>query len=134
MDVTPEAVARACLKGAEENTMTFPEIVATLHDAGFESYLVDFRRATTTYYRPADAALVLGGHEDDTPITATLDSQALAAAIREAQMLVPGYSYIGFCRKARQAGCAGYLVSFPGRRALYFGRMGETHVEHFPQL
>jgi len=31
------------------------------------------------------------------------------------------------------AGCTGYLVSFPGQRAVYFGRTGETHVEHFPQ-
>jgi hypothetical protein len=26
----------------------------------------------------------------------------------------------------------GYLVSFPGRRVLYFGRTGETHAEHLP--
>jgi hypothetical protein len=24
------------------------------------------------------------------------------------------------------------MVSFSGRRALYFGRTAETHVEHFP--
>ena len=53
-------------------------------------------------------------------------------AIREAQALVPGYSYLGFCAKAKRAGCAGYMVSFSGRRALYFGRDGATHVEHFP--
>lgn len=30
------------------------------------------------------------------------------------------------------AGFEGYLVSLPGRRAVYFGRTAETHVEHFP--
>jgi len=35
-------------------------------------------------------------------------------------------------RKA--AGCAGYLVSFLGRRVLYFGRSAGTHVEHFPKM
>ena len=35
--------------------------------------------------------------------------------------------------RAKRAGCAGYLVSFPGRRAVYFGRTGETHVELFPR-
>ena len=30
------------------------------------------------------------------------------------------------------AGCAGYLVSFPGRRVLYWGRTAHTHVEMFP--
>jgi hypothetical protein len=31
------------------------------------------------------------------------------------------------------AGCAGYIVSFLGKQALYYGRTAETHVEHFPQ-
>jgi uncharacterized protein YbcV (DUF1398 family) len=45
---------------------------------------------------------------------------------------VPGYTYLGFCKKAALAGCAGYVVSFSGRRVLYIGRTAETHVEHFP--
>lgn len=129
---TPETIARACLEGAESDTMTFPEIVATLGEGGFESYLVDFRGAVTTYYRSTGEAIALGNQEGGGSIAGTLDKDALAAAIRDAQNLVPGYSYPGFCRKAKRAGCAGYLVSFPGRRALYFGRAGETHVEHFP--
>ena len=43
------------------------------------------------------------------------------------------YSYRGFCEKAKEAGCAGYLVSFLGRRVVYFGRTAETHVEHSPR-
>ena len=31
----------------------------------------------------------------------------------------------------RSVNRAGYIVSFLGRRALYFGRTAETHVEHF---
>jgi uncharacterized protein YbcV (DUF1398 family) len=46
--------------------------------------------------------------------------------------LVPGYTYKGFCAKVTGAGCAGYLVSFPGKRVLYYGRSGETHTEYFP--
>jgi hypothetical protein len=38
----------------------------------------------------------------------------------------------GFCERVVVAGCAGYIVSFSGRRALYVGRTAETHVEHFP--
>jgi len=30
------------------------------------------------------------------------------------------------------AGCVGYFVQIAGRRALYFGRNGESHVELFP--
>jgi hypothetical protein len=42
----------------------------------------------------------------------------MQATISEAQQKVPGYTYKGFCKKAVAAGCAGYIVPFPGRRAL----------------
>jgi hypothetical protein len=29
------------------------------------------------------------------------------------------------------AGCVGYFVQIAGRRAIYFGRNGEFHVEQF---
>ncbi|KAB7645632.1 DUF1398 domain-containing protein [Polymorphobacter fuscus] len=126
-------IATACLRGAEDHAMTFPQIVDTLMAAGFESYAVDYRRATAIYYHPDGDSLALAAHRLDTPVAAQFDTAAITAAIREAQQLVPGYSYEGFCRKVMDAGCAGYIVSFSGRRAVYFGRTAETHVEHFPQ-
>jgi uncharacterized protein YbcV (DUF1398 family) len=126
-------IAQACLEGAERDTMTFPQIVGTLMQGGFESYAIDFRRASATYYLPDGDSVVLPAHRCDSTIAAKLDTAALQAAIREAQQLVPGYTYAGFCLKAMKAGCAGYVVSFSGRRAVYFARTAETHVEHFPQ-
>ncbi len=125
--------ARRSLAGAEGNTMTFPQIVGTLVQAGFESYMVDFRRTSAAYYTTDGDSITLPTHPADTPIAATLDAGPVRDAIREAQQLVPGYTYLGFCRKVRAAGCAGYIVSFSGRRAVYFGRDGATHVEHFPK-
>jgi uncharacterized protein YbcV (DUF1398 family) len=125
--------ARACLAGTERDTMTFPQIVGALTEAGFESYSVDFRRACAVYYLPDGDSVELPAHRAKTPIAPALDATAIRAAIREAQLLVPGYTYRGFCEKARAAGCAGYIVSFAGRRAVYFGRDGATHVEHFPK-
>ncbi len=133
MDPRLSKVAEACLHGAESNSMTFPEIVGKLMEAGFESYSVDFRRATATYYLPDGESVVLPTHRHPTPIAATLNIPALQAAIREAQQSAPTYTYLGFCEKVMVAGCAGYVVSFSGRRAVYFGRTAETHVEHFPQ-
>ena len=126
-------IAEACLAGAESNTMTFPQIVGTLMTEGFESYAIDFRRASATYYRPDGDSIVLPTHRHDRPIAIALDVPAIQAAIAEAQQLVPGYTYAGFCAKVMAAGCAGYIVSFLGRRVLYFGRTAETHIEHFPQ-
>jgi uncharacterized protein YbcV (DUF1398 family) len=126
-------VAAACLKGAEENTMTFPQIVGALMQEGFESYLVDFRRERAIYYLADGESVELAMHKIGEAVAPAFDASRIQALIKEAQQLVPGYTYVGFCRKAAAAGCAGYIVSFSGRRALYFGRTAETHVEHFPQ-
>ena len=53
--------------------------------------------------------------------------------VRWAQANPADYSYVAFCEKVKAAGCAGYLVSFLGRRVVYFGRTAETHVEYFPK-
>ena len=133
MDSRMTTVAERCLKCAETGSMTFPQIVGTLMKEGFESYTIDFRRATATYFSPEGDSVVLPTQHGNSPIAAEMDTAAIQAAIREAQQLVPGYTYAGFCEKIMAAGCAGYIVSFSGRRAVYFGRTAETHVEHFPR-
>jgi uncharacterized protein YbcV (DUF1398 family) len=132
MDAHQKTTAQTCLEAAEGNTMTFPQIVGTLMEAGFESYAIDFRRATAIYYLPDGESIELPARRADAPIAPAFDTERMQAAIREAQRQVPGYTYRGFCEKAVSAGCAGYIVSFSGRRALYVGRTAETHIEHFP--
>lgn len=132
MNERQHSIARQCLDGAEQGGMTFPQIVGTLIEAGFESYLVDFRRAVAVYYLPDGQGIDLSCQGSTTAIAADFDVAAIRAAIGEAQALAPGYTYKGFCDKVKRAGCAGYMVSFPGRRAVYFGRTAETHVEMFP--
>ena len=132
MNDQQKTVARACLDAAEGNRMSFPQIVGALMEAGFEGYAVDYRRATATYYLPDGESLELAAHAVSTPVAPIFDAARVQAAIREAQQQVPGYTYNGFSEKVAAAGCAGYVVSFPGRRALYIGRTAETHVEPFP--
>lgn len=132
MNEHQKTAAGTCLEAAEGKTMAFPQIVGALMEAGFESYAIDFRRATATYYMPDGESIELPAHRVDSPIAPAFDTARMQAAIREAQQQVPGYTYKGFCEKAALAGCAGYIVSFSGRRALYVGRTAETHVEHFP--
>lgn len=133
MDAQLTQIAETCLHATEADSMTFPQIVGTLMQAGFESYAVDFRRGTATYYLPDGDSLVLPKHSGSTPIAVDLDVAAVQAAIREAQQLASGYTYAGFCAKVMAAGCAGYIVSFSGRRAVYFGRTAAIHVEYFPE-
>lgn len=133
MDTRQQAIARQCLEGAESGTMTFPQVVGALMAADFDGYFVDLRLGQATYYLPNGEGLELPTHRNAVAVAAEFDTDVVKAAIREAQALVPGYTYKGFCDKVKRAGCAGYLVSFLGRRVLYFGRTAETHVEHFPQ-
>src|ERR1700742_840732 len=115
MSTNWKEVARHCLEGAESGAMTFPQIVGTLIEAGFDGYAIDLRRATATYYLPDGAAAELGAMRTE-QVADRFDVAVVKEAIGEAQALVPGYTYKGFCTKVAGAGCAGYLVSFMGKR------------------
>lgn len=127
------ATAQKILDAAYAGTMDFPSIVRALIDAGFESYEVDYRRGTSTYFLAIGDSLQLSLPKSDTKVAAEFRAADVERAVREAQNKAPGYTYVGFCTKVKAAGCAGYKVSFLGKRVLYFGRTAETHVEHFPQ-
>ncbi|MGC9449544.1 hypothetical protein [Cereibacter johrii] len=127
------AMAEICLHAAHDGSLSSPEIVGKLIAAGIEGYTVDYRRNTQTFYLPDGDSLVL-----DMPQQAMSPSRPVSMESRwnawSAGRRPNGanYSYAKFSQKARAAGCAGYLVSFPGRRVLYLGRTAEVRVEHFP--
>lgn len=127
------ATAQRCLDAAYAATMDFPSIVGTLIDAGFEGYDVDYRRGTATYFLPSGESVQLDMPHHAASVSATFDAAGIERAVREAQANAPGYTYAGFNAKVQAAGCAGYMVSFLGKRVVYFGRTAETHVEHFPR-
>lgn len=126
-------IAQASLDVAHEGSLSFPEIVGMLAEAGFESYLVDYRCETQTFYRSDSGHVVLPRHLEGGAVSADFQAVAIAGLVAWARENGPDYSYREFGARTRAAGCAGYLVSMPGRRAVYFGRSGETHVEHFPR-
>ncbi len=127
-----QEVARAALDGSESGTTTFPQTLRDLIEAGFDGYAIDFRRSTRIYFMPNGETLELQTEPTPTPVAESFDAAKVREAISEAQALVPGYTYKGFCAKVARAGCAGYVVSLLGRRVLYYGRTCETHTEYFP--
>jgi uncharacterized protein YbcV (DUF1398 family) len=133
MDAQLTAIAKNCLDAAYDKTMDFPTIVGTLIESGFEGYVVDYRRNTTTYFLPDGDNLVLMNRSTDAAVAAAFDQAGIASQVKWAQACPPEYSYAAFCKNMKNLGCAGYVVSFSGRRVLYFGRTAETHVEHFPR-
>lgn len=133
MNEQQRATARATLDAAYTGTLDFPSIVRALIDAGFEGYDVDYRRGTSTYFLPSGESVELVLPTSDAGVAPEFRAGDVERAVRDAQTKAPGYTYAGFCATVKAAGCAGYKVSFLGKRVVYFGRTAETHVEHFPQ-
>jgi uncharacterized protein YbcV (DUF1398 family) len=133
MDAERIAVAKACLEAAHDGGLSFPEIIGRLLDYGFEGYAVDYRRNSQTYYLPDGDSIEFDMPDHAGIVATTFDSAVVESLVRWAQANGTDYSYAAFCRKVKVAGCAGYLVSFLGRRIVYYGRTAETHVEMFPQ-
>ena len=133
MDAERISVAETCMHAAHDGSLSFPEIVGKLIAAGFEGYTVDYRRNSQTDYLPDGDSVTLDMHASAGNVAAAFDAAEVERLVRWAQVKPADYSYVAFSEKAKAAGCAGYLVSFPGRRVVYFGRTAETHVEHFPK-
>lgn len=132
MDAERIAVAKTCLDAAHDGSLSFPEIIGKLIDAGFEGYAVDYRRNNQAHYLPDGDSVEFDMPHSAGAVAATIDSAGVEALVRWAQADGPDYCYSAFCEKVKAAGCAGYLVSFLGRRVVYYGRTAETHVELFP--
>ncbi|EPE96956.1 hypothetical protein RGCCGE502_17690 [Rhizobium grahamii CCGE 502] len=85
MDAQLTSVANDCLNAAYDKTMNFPEIVGTLIRAGFEGYVVDYRRHTTAYYFPDGDSIVLENRPSEGKVVAQFDQVGVAAQVKWAQ-------------------------------------------------
>lgn len=116
--------------GSLDGSLNFPAVVAMLAAEGVESYHADLLRREKTYYAacgesfPETAALPLAEVAPDFSAAGVKD--AIAASQRGI------ITYPEFLRRAAAAGTASYNVYLYGRRAIYWGRHGEFHVEEFP--
>jgi uncharacterized protein YbcV (DUF1398 family) len=130
MDAAIKSVVLACTRDSDAGTSRFPEIVARLVTAGVERYHADLIRAEKTYYLPSGESEVVPDAALQVAPALAFTAGGVEAAVRASQ--AGSIDYREFCRRVAAAGCAGYFVSLSGRRALYYGRTGETHVELFP--
>lgn len=120
------------VSGSDAGTMTFPQVVEMLARAGVERYHTDLQRSEKTFYMPHGESLVIGTHAIDSAVAADFDVAGVEAAVRTIQR--GEIDYMQFCERIAGAGCASYIVSLAGRRAVYYGRTGEAFVEPFPAL
>jgi uncharacterized protein YbcV (DUF1398 family) len=123
-------VIQDCAQGALSGKLTFPEMVGQLAGIGVERYHADYGRQEITYYLPDGDSLVVATPHPAHAMAIEFSPSAIEAAVRQSQRNV--HTYLDFIRKTKAAGCVGYFVQITGRRAIYFSRNGESHVEHFP--
>jgi uncharacterized protein YbcV (DUF1398 family) len=119
-----------CTEASDQELTSFPEVVMKLMQAGVQRYHADLLRAEKIYYLPSgESHRVPATHLDVAPAPA-FAADGVAAAVRAIQN--GKIQYREFCERIAQAGCVGYMVSLTGRRAVYYGRSGDSYVEPFP--
>ena len=129
MDAHVKDVVREMSKASDEERITFPKVVKALTDVGIERYHTDLVAARKTYYLPGGDFEETEVHKASAPAL-EFSAEGVEKALRAIQRQEIGYRE--FCRRIAAAGCVGYLVSFAGRRAVYYGRTGDQYVEWFP--
>jgi len=123
-------VMQECTEASDQERISFPEVVMQLMQAGVERYHADLSRAEKIYYLPSgESHRVPAAPMQATPAPA-FAADGVAAAVRAIQQRK--IQYREFCERIAQAGCVGYMVSMAGRRAVYYGRTGDSYVEPFP--
>lgn len=119
-----------CAQDALSGELTFPQVIGKLAEIGIERYHADYSRQEVTYYFPDGDSLVVASPHAFHTTAAEFSPSAVEEAVRQSQR--NEHTYPDFIRKTKAAGCVGYFIQITGRRAIYFGRNGESHVEHFP--
>lgn len=130
MDSQVKGLVEACTRNSDEERVTFGEVVGQLLAAGVERYHADLLRAEKIYYMPDGESHCVANHALAVAPAAAFSPDGVDAAVRAIQQ--GRIRYRGFCARIAAAGCVGYIVSLAGRRAVYYGRTGESHVEPFP--
>lgn len=125
------AVILECTRQAFANEMTFPQTVAALAKIGIERYSADLTRLEKMHYNAAGDSLADPLPLADAPdIGDSWSADGVIAAVRSIQQ--GQIDYPEFLRQIMIAGCPLYWVYLSGRKAIYFGRRGEMHIENFP--
>lgn len=130
MNAEQKSVLEQCASGALDGKLIFPEILERLSGIGVERYHADYNRQEITYYLADGDSLVVATPHPFHPIALEFSATAVESAVRQSQR--GEHSYLDFISKTMAAGCVGYFVQLSGRHVIYFGRKGESHVEHFP--
>ncbi len=122
-----------CLHLAMAGKLSFPETVQRMLADGVEWYYADLVGRLKIHYSAAGAVHAEPIPLENAPaIAAAFSAEDVKSAIREIQG--GQINYPVFLRRVMAAGTSSYMVYLHGAKAIYFGRLGDFHVELFPKL
>jgi uncharacterized protein YbcV (DUF1398 family) len=130
MDARVKDVMLECTKASDEERVTFAEVVKKLMGARVERYHTDLVRAEKIYYLPSGESELTPCEAIGIEAASKFSASDVEAAVKAIQ--AGKIEYKAFCRRVLEAGCVGYIVSMIGKRVVYYGRTGDSHVEWFP--
>lgn len=125
-----EAVIHQTFQASQAGSIHFGQVIGALSEIDVESYFVDYRTRQVTYYFPTNETISLVYDSNNDAIGESFSQADVKSAILGAQR--GEVMYPEFKKLSQAAGCIGYFVWIKGRHVSYFGRKGETHIEHFP--
>ncbi len=130
MNATLRQAVRECSALSDQGTENFAQILGRLIAAGVERYHADLTRAEKIYYWPDGTSEQVANAPVTGEAAADFSAAGVEVAVRAAQ--AGTIKYEEFCERAVRAGCVGYHVHIVGKRVVYYGRSGDSHVEWFP--
>jgi uncharacterized protein YbcV (DUF1398 family) len=112
-------------------TMPFPEVIGLLLAEGVESYHADLVKLEKTFYMPDGETFVEELSYEPPTIGNEFSADGVVAAIKAIQ--AKEIKYKEFLQQIMEAGTTAYFVFLDGKKAIYYGRKGDFHIENFPQ-
>lgn len=129
--MNPELITN-CVSASFAGAITFGEVVRKLTEDGVEWYSANLILRASIHYAADGSHHQMKWPEGGLPpIADAFDGDKVQAAIRAIQKRE--IVYIQFLDRIAAAGTVYYTVHLQGRKAIYFGRHGDFHIELFPQ-
>ncbi len=130
MNKSTFALTEECLRKSFNAEATFPTLVATLGQAGIESYHVDLHRWETTYYHADADSHVVPMPGERVSVALPFAPATVEQSVRAAQR--GELRYPAFLDAIAAAGVSSYWAYIRGAQVVYVGRDGGQHIEPMP--
>jgi uncharacterized protein YbcV (DUF1398 family) len=117
--------------------LPFPQTVSALMALGVTRYHIDYVASTATAYVPNAETGALDIDIADIPshfkpqhVSAKWTEEGVVGAIGRVQK--GQVTYAQFATQCIESGVTNYFACLEGKRVVYFGALGDVHVEWFP--